>query len=301
MSIVSVEEMRNSPDMSFGLDDDRTYTRTFIVISDDKNDGPIIVTTDPSIPRHFDVYAFGNERDNGSVVVDIDQERDIDNPLKWIVTVSYDSKDKAVTKQRNRDKAPRDFDEDGVPDNMEIRYGTEVREKAAVRDVLTKKAIKNSAGDLFDPPPVAPDPVLVINITRDEAEDTFSADNVEKFIKKTNKKPFFGFPEGTCLMDDINSDRQFQNNTFFWRVNYQVKVRNDEDKWQAVLLQYGPNKLVNSTKVRIKDTEGHPIMGRLSTAGVLLAEASTDVYGRFTIFDSKDFGELQIDEQNAGI
>lgn len=74
-----------------GEDGERRYIKTYRVLTNSANDGPLIVQSAAGVERYGFPYSYGNESDAGAIAVEIDAalERDDASHRVWLVPVVF--------------------------------------------------------------------------------------------------------------------------------------------------------------------------------------------------------------------
>lgn len=132
-------------------------------------------------------------------------------------------------------------------------------------------------------------------------------------IGGVNDADWFGFPQGTVLFSDMQTESRYQpGNTLeegcrdrlYWRTAFVVDIRYDPDdpdfNWMVNLIDQGFFYLVGGEPTRIKDNGGFPVRGPqlLDGAGNILPDANPAVMtpdSPYTVIREKDLSLLPID------
>ena len=73
-------------------DGTRHYSRTFLVETDSKHDGQVVVLSAPGLPGRFDVYATESENDQEAVCLSREPRQVRGSATTWHIECRYDSK-----------------------------------------------------------------------------------------------------------------------------------------------------------------------------------------------------------------
>lgn len=138
-------------------------------------------------------------------------------------------------------------------------------------------AVKNSAGDRYDPMPEREVPGADVTITRYEADNP--ADVIAVFSKTTNSGVIWGQATDAMKMGKIRASKVYENNVAYWKVSYPVFLTSKAEGWRLKLIDNGYRKLVSSKPHRITDETGHasPVPCLLDGSGGELAVGGTPV------------------------
>lgn len=261
MAVTEVKPLRTGKDRTIGKDWKRTYTRTWQVITDDPNTGPITVTA--AVPVAIgDRYTNdnGTEQDYGSFCISIRTTVVAEDGLQWNVVAEYGAFD------------PTQWPENPLLKPPDIEWTFKPFEKTVDEDI-DGNAVVNTAGDAFDPPLTCEDPRPVLMISRNEA--TFDPSLAYTYKNAVNTDVFFGAEPSKCKVSQISGRRQWdqylssidQNGGFYWTVTYEFEFT--PDTWQKKVLNQGLRKLNESTGQQEQITIG----GAPITSPVLLDES----------------------------
>lgn len=297
MSIVSVSEFADSPSGSFSLDS-ASFERRFRVVTDSKNDGPKTVINAVGIPALYTTYVFNSESHSFARVEDIAASRLAPNSLIWEVTCSY-----AVPKAEEDDEEPENPLEE-LPD-LQVsfqEYDEIVKGEitGSLKDTFND-AIKNSAGEVFDPPPLRKNASLIMTITRNENIAANHPQIGREYGNTTNSGVFFGNAIGTCLMKPAGYSVETKNlsdgtQTKFLKVVYSIHVK--EEGWDVLLLDKGSYYIhaVTGKKMIFRTEDGEAYTGLLDGNG---QPSATPVYlDPIQIYVSKDWSPLNLPSTN---
>lgn len=280
MSVVYVEETfdrEGSHDSAWK----RTYRRSFVVVTDDEDDGA--KTVREGLPVAIgNSFAAGNDVDEGSFCVLIRTQCVSADGLQWVATCEYGPYD-ANEKPANPLERPIELSWDGAQ-----------FERIADIDA-DGKPIVNSAGDLFDPPVTIDDSRPILSITRNERY--FDPDLADMFRDAVNLDEWFGFPPETVkvakLVARLTKD---QDIGYFYVVSYEFAI--NRDGWVRKILDQGFRELNGdgtATKA-IVDKKGQPLSAAslLNGEGKKLAVGSEPVSLEFKTYKRVSFALLNL-------
>jgi hypothetical protein len=224
----------------------REYTRVFTVETSSNLDGPDLVLFAPGLPRMYDPFvSAGGSLDAGALVREILPEP-TDNLKVWRVTVRYSSDVESLL-NANPLLRPAEVSYDTVGVAIPVTWD---------KDGL---AIKNSAGEPFDPPVEMEEHRLVVRISRNLPDGVWGALAALPYCGAINSAPFLGLPAYCVKCVRLPATRLHENGKLFWKVDAEFHVRrlrepNGKDRisaaagggvrsWTAWLLDRGYNRL----------------------------------------------------------
>ncbi len=233
----------------------RTYTQTFIVGTDDPQDGSLTARTaidpngGPVIPQPLTFYVAGNEFDLGAFVKSVEAHEIGETGMLWEVTVTADSE---------MPEPPKD-QENPLDRPPEVSWSFAQFQRVAEKDI-TGKAIVNSAGQAFDPPVQIDDSRPVCNIDRNE--DAFDPTVIFQYKDAINSDALdiggLAVLPGQAKMSNISARRQFENSQFYWKVSYEIHIKSDG--WALSILDQGLYKEgVNNKPTPCTDDAGNEV------------------------------------------
>lgn len=285
----------------------RTYTRVFRVITDSPADGPLAVTRPAAIPRLWTFYDIGTEYDRGATVRSVEPQQDQENPFQWDVVVQYSNE--PLPRRWPTDptrKAPKDGsggDRSEVDPTLFLptfKFGTIFRQKPARKD-YQGKAIRNSAGDEFEPHIEFEEAWYSLVISRNEA--SFNPVNELNYFPRTNSVDwkFWGilYGAGTALYRGPSVVQQFDRGVSYVKVDREFWIRPDD--WQEHVLDagfyyYSGSPYPGGSRTRFFDKENRPSSVALpldGTGQALTIGGNPDaVYLNFTVFKSANFYDI---------
>lgn len=305
MATFIVQEAFEDRELSAKALAETTNRRTFYVLSSDPQQGPEDIRDIADLPHIGDVYrSYRGRLMTGLYVTDVRVKQRPEHPCEWRVDVEYSTRfDSAVGGGGAGGGSPGSGgggaggeakQENPTLRQPEIRWGSNKVMRAATHTVFPSELpIKNSAGDVFDPPPEKEEVRLTLHISRNEA--TFDARKVFDFVSTVNETDWLGFDDRTVKCNGITADLQFESGYYFYRVNYDFEIK--EDGWDLKLLDAGFNKLVAGKRVVIIDeSTGRPYTtpALLDGAGMPLGAGAAPVFLIFRIFDTNDFNKLRL-------
>lgn len=156
--------------------------------------------------------------------------------------------------------------------------------------------IENTAGEPYSPGIEVEEVVLVLHVTRNEAN--FSASTALAYGNTVNSSTFYGADAGKAKLLYPRAQRVVENDLTYWRVSYEVHFR--EAGWKFVSINQGRSYLKTagdkSTKTKILDADGFDVPDpvKLNANGTLWTSGA-EYYNEFTIYRSKSFSGLKLE------
>ncbi len=225
MAVVSVRPIAGG--RRGGIDEEitRRYYRAFVVITNDVNDGPLIVrlATLQGMPFLGQPYAYGNDADPFALCIDVQIHQVEGSPYVWGVTAEYSTKRRVPA-----------FVENPLLRPPEIEWNKTTIQRPLTRDQYGN-AIVSSANDPYDPAPERPESCLTLRFARNEA--AFDRVFASFYYDTVNLDDFLGFGPRQARCESITASRQFENNIIFYKVTYEFHFR--LRTWDMPLLDQG--------------------------------------------------------------
>jgi hypothetical protein len=261
--------------------DSAQLNRKYLVLADSFSDEADVICTATGIPALFDVHPTVLS----ARVRDISAER-IGNSLYWVVDVSY------KTSENNNDEEEND---DPLLDRPRMSIGYEDREEVVLGTLATtrtpQESLANSAGELFDPPPVTTRSNLVLTISKNYEPTYAVLTTALSFMDSINDDTFIGLDPKTCRMMSVSPKSKNRNGTDYLEISFTIKTR---PTWDLVLLDYGSYYLDGGDKKEFKTDDGHEDHGKLNGSGAKW-ESGPDVFlPAKQIYMTKTFGDLDL-------
>lgn len=220
MSVVSVKELytRTSEINEKGQ---RSYTRTFQVITDDQWTGPAVVREAVGIAVG-DTYLTSTEYDDYAYCLSKSASCTAEDGKQWTVTVAYGP-------------PPETDSQNPLNDPPEITWSFSQFQRPA-EQTRNGEAIVNVCGDPFANEISRDDSRPILSITRNEA--FFSAALAYLYRDCVNSDSFMGASAGQAKVSNISSTRQFNPNFgFYWKTSYEFSF--DAAGYEKQILNIG--------------------------------------------------------------
>lgn len=298
MAVVETLELADGLQGGASVDNGGSYTRIFQIEFDAVVTDPVDAFTDSSIPDYGDLFPS----DSSVVVKDKTAEPEADsNGRIWRVTVRYER----PTTNNDPAASPDAPGEDGgagegsPPDpivSQRIQWSTWSETEAPQADIAGT-LFKNSAGDLYDPPPTRERKNLQCTITR--TQSSLDIDWLNNLNDCLNNTAFtLGGREfaAKTLKVSLAADWPTGKANNLWNVT--ITIQHRPGGWDWSLLDAGYWELASGGgKARITDKGGMPVNKPrpLNGSGLKLADGGTPVYNAFRKHYVTDFEYLGLD------
>jgi hypothetical protein len=289
MPTLTCSEIKTGRSHEITADWKRTYKRTFRVVTDNPNRGPIAVrsTLPVGIGSRY-LNGDSSEFDNGAFVNKISVETEAEDGMSWICAVEYGPWD------------PTQRPENPLDHPLEIEGGFSPYERIVDRD-QDGNAVVNTAGDPFDPPVTMEDPRPVLTIARNEPAIDWSL--VYRYRNAVNSDSFWGADPGQVKVSRISPRRVWDQylsaneltpGGFYWAITYEFEF--NPDGWHSKILSQGMRQLVGGVQKPIT-IGGSAITSPalLDESGALLAVGADPVFIEFTIYPELPYATFNLD------
>ena len=289
MSLVSVDVEPGYPQTKRRLEGARIVRSThyrLVVITDDPEETGVAL--EQAIYNSYPQWAVGYDLGGGFTIRDTSLSRDKSARVKHYFDINADN---AVTDQEKQDK-------DKPPDQRRAvwSWDFETQEIAFTKDI-DDNVVATTAGDPIEVTTPVAIPVLTITVQR----PTFDPDQILDYVNHINDAEFWGAPKGAALMAGIREQKgETFNGVEYRAVTYTVKFHIPDipgviEGWDLLLLNHGPNYIVNGELEAIKDENGSKIAQNINAAGTgLIAPGDPPHILRFKQFKEADFSLLNI-------
>lgn len=193
---------------------EREYTRTFKAVASRATDGPEIIRTHPACPRPWSIYvAPSGIADTGSWCRDVSFHVDPNDPYTWTITANYSSKVQ---------RPDLNLIENPLLRPADISWGS-TKEMVPMEHDADGYPVRNTAGDLFDPPLERVRTIMILRISKNQAD--YNALFYVDYEDAVNEKPFFTFAKWQVKCEHIHGVRQFENGILYWKVDYEFHIK----------------------------------------------------------------------------
>lgn len=285
-------ELPDSPIGDFTLGK-HTITRKFKVVTNNINDGPLIVIAAIGVPRLYEAYVTPNEFHLYCLCREVSAERVGPGNLNWIVTAKYETPDLKEGSNNNTASGGSHKETAGEQNNPLLmipecsitgeRY-EEVIYGVYDLDSGTFKPCMASNNEVFDPPPTKDSSRLILSITRNESMLT-DLGTLLSYTDVVNSDVFWGFAAGTWKMNApsiTKQVKQLSNGSQFeyLKVVYTFHGKSLPRGWDTWVLDSGTFYFESMTgkKRKFLTDDGHPCQGALDGSGGKLGVGSPPVF-----------------------
>lgn len=243
MGYVSVDPLFSGRDGTpFSSTGERSYTKKWRVVVDDKNMGPIQVTFAPGIALPWTPYVSNNgvEYDLLALLTKLsaapEHEDDWQN---WIVTGNYTTNHKGKPDNTNSPANSSGSQNNPEEEKPEIDWDYEVLNVPMDVD-LDEKPLMNSAQVPISPIPTREKAIPVLTYTRNEL--FFGAENILDWAFTINSDIFLGNPPGRVQCMPPKAKQMFKGGLTYWKVTYKLRFKDTE--WDPIkILDAGLSEL----------------------------------------------------------
>lgn len=233
MAVAEVIKVSDGRSGRKGQRNDRSFTVTYLVRTDNPQDGPVHVFD--SLPDIGAFYATDTEYDLGARVAEISVNAENADKFLWRCEVRYD---------RNLADDPEDPEAESPGDREPTysirfdRFEQAVYGPYSTNDpghVSATTPIMNSAGQYFSPPPTVEQTRPTIVLVKDE--DRLDLPGILALQDVVNKNAFAGFTSQTLKLNVTGVQERFEAGQRWWRKTYEVAYK--REGWVLRPLDYG--------------------------------------------------------------
>lgn len=290
MTVITTKELPDKRSVTEDESGRRAYKQVWLVETNDKNDSGNIVLNAPGLPQYNSHYQTELEINLLSLVKGRSATQQGGSRTTWHANIDYtplepgEEEDEPV----NRDPV--------IAVSFEVEQVIPETTSESLAD--DANGLKNSAGELFDPPTTIPQSRLIITITRNEA--IFNSTQALSFIDSVNSAAFGGFAAKQIKMRSITSPgKQTEEladgtDVTFWPVTYTLAFK---ESWQLKLIDQGSYFWTGSSRGdgdrKPFEAKGKSFIGNLDGTGLALSEsAAKPAFISFDVFKAKDFSNI---------
>ena len=194
------------------------------------------------------------------------------NSCIWLVKCEYATPDNNTGDDQENDDPTLDIA------TMSISY--EDREEP-VRSTLggtrvAQNGVKNSAGELFNPPPTKTVSTVSLEITQNYVSSYAVLTTALSYMDCINSDTFLGCSPHTVRCVNVSPKSDVRNGTKFLEITFTFKMK---PTWDLELLDIGSYYFDDDGKRREFTTDdAHPRQGLLNGSGKALGSGATEVY-----------------------
>tara|TARA_R110002124_G_C8846985_1_gene506028 strand:- start:193 stop:1026 length:834 start_codon:yes stop_codon:yes gene_type:complete len=240
MAVSSVTEKASTRNFSINDKNERTYTRTFEVITDSQYDGAYLAAAAPGLSIG-DTYSTTTESDTLSFVRSVTSECTSPDGKSWRVTADYGPlADSTAQNPLNAE--------------LEVEWSFSQFTRATDQDIYGDP-ILNSAADVFSEAVEIDDSRPILKIVKNEA--SFNALLAYYYKDAVNAQPFYGGARKTVKVQSISSKRLFDATYgYYWKTSLEFAF--NPLGWKKIILDQGYREIVNNKKKNIL-VQGVPV------------------------------------------
>lgn len=297
---MAVEDIRELfSDRSSGRDaKGRRSVRVFLVLCDDVADGPEAAEIADTLPAGMAIPSIGDAHpgDADKFVRSVEAKPEAGEPCEFRVTVQYSTPVASGPGEEDPEENP-------LARPMTIGWGSTKTSVPVERATFIDGElewpdipVESSAYEVFDPPIMRDFGRRVLTITHNEA--TFDSALAIVYTDAVNEEAFVGCAPGTVKIASITASRHYENEVWYWAVEYQFDV--NPDGWNLFIVDRGTRVLdaAGEKSVTAKDGDGNPYNSpiHLDGNGWKLGIDDPVVYLEYRIYPIKDFAALGLEE-----
>lgn len=292
MTILAVNENRDSPSGSNNFEAGPAYIREFTAYCSSIFDGPQTLLTSGTFPVVGQAWVFGSEFNEDAIcqTVTVTKQEDHGRWTDGSVCYLWDIRCEFRINQPDSSTPP------SLPENpllrpVIIRGNTSFYSEFSQKD-KDGNPIINSAKELFPPHEVEKD-LVEFEFVRNEAVSP--AGFARFYAGRVNQSPIWGAPERSIRCLGIAWEKQYENGYEFYSCTYRFAFK--EDLWQLELVDNGFNELKGSPQklvpILLDDGTRPTEPFKLNGSGAKLADNAAPVLlPKFNIYKEANFGSL---------
>lgn len=215
MAVVSVQPTHTNRTADIDAENGGRIVRPYIVRTDSKYDGSLVVANAADLPNLGSEYsAGGSESSSNWIAKRIIPRQRAESPLVWDVDVEYEPREASG-------QGADDFDPQSQPTDYQWKTIQESTEMPV--DSYGLKA-QTTAGEPFEDAPSADKSYRELVITRNEA--SFSGYQMDEYVNTLNEAPIFGYDAKEGRIVSIDASGQYDP-VFggYWQVTYTIQFR----------------------------------------------------------------------------
>lgn len=279
---------------------ERTYRRRYLVKTTSSKDAEAVVLLAPGLPPIGAQFTQGSKFDPEARVTRITPERKASKV--WYVDVDYSTN--SDDKESPLDRRPVmqfKFQSFRVPVIGQLKQTA-----SGDADKVFEDCMRNTAGQVFDPPPEVDDSRPVLTITRNEQR--FNPLLAITFQDAVNKTPWGGAQQRQAkIMGITTSGRKTEKikdvEYVYYPVTYEIHYK--RETWDIRVLNAGKyylkvagaDKTDPANLVGFTDAQGKETIGLLAEDGTALANGVEPIWIRKRVYKELDFKLLNLPQQ----
>lgn len=201
----------------------REYQITYEAFTSSASDSGLTVISYTGLPSLFGPHP----EDSGAFCTNIDPQQDEDDATYWIIVYRYSTRvpEFAQGTPEGGSQGNPTHPESPLDRKPKVRVTGKMVKRLTFRD-LAGNPIVNSAGIPYEGK-MLEIPRCVIHVTRNLPEFDYNLINVCKGA--VNETVFLGYEAGRVKCEDLTADENYEQETYFWRVQGEFIVANVDD------------------------------------------------------------------------
>ena len=216
------------------------------------------------------------------------------NSCVWFVKCEYTTPDNNTGEEQENDDPELDI----ATMSVSFEDREEVLKNTLGGTRVAAGGIKNSAGEVFNPPPTKSVSSVVLEITQNYAATYAVLTTALSYMDCINSDTFLGCDPHTVRLCSVSPKSNVRNGTAYLEIGFVFKVR---PTWDLELLDIGSYYLDADGKQVAFEYQGHPKQGLLDGSGHALASGAPDYFlPAKQIYTAKAFSSLSLPTSLSG-
>lgn len=257
MAVVGIAKEMSEGRSSHDTESGTTYTRWYLVQTDNDHDGASIVKNAPGLPQRNQIYQTENATDANARVVDVNATQMPNTRRAWKAEVTYDTELEVSPFTNPIQELPEisiDFELQKEPIPGEIDQGISPGE-IENGTVAWKSGIRNSAGEAYFPFPEHDVARPVVTYRRNES--LFSMAVANQFVNSVNNSAWSGLGPRQAWLRGIRANSRTttvdEQAFLFWDIEYTFALK--REGWDLWVPDYGHYYLQYTTGGNINNPD----------------------------------------------
>lgn len=277
MAVTSVKEKANSGQGSLGEKNREQYQQTFVVLTDDKDDSVATVVNAVLLNRGITLFdtgwVSGNDSSFKAKAKNVTAKET--GPKSWEVVVTFDSQQDDEAQQEEN------------PLDRPVQFSASFLEvQVPLEKDRDGNATKNSHNVPFNPPPMVPEAMPVLNARANKAAFDFSLAN--QYVNTVNNAEWYGVDAGKARVTNITGDGPKEENGYVY-YEVSVDVQFNRRGWQPSVLD---SHIVQNEKDAASFAQVIGSRVLLDGAGAKNSTDANPVFLDFNYYEETDFNDL---------
>lgn len=282
MAVVRVAEKVGARTGHATTNNERTYTKTFIVETDSVNDGIITVGNAAGIPERGEVYACGSDVDIGAVLESVSVRQSPNSQLVYEVVATFKTRPGQDPTKQHKNPLMR------YPD---IEWSLSQHQRIITKDIVNGNNIENSANDPFSDPIEIDQSRAVLRVTINQTTNPQYKANY--YCDCINSDGFAGASAEHAKVASIGGQFCWEDDIPYWRNTYEIHFHPEGFKKKIIDQGYRAKDALGVLQ-RVKDEYGHPTAQPtfLDGSGGKLDQGGQVVVREFNVYRKVPFSGL---------